>query len=1394
MPADEDQPHPPVTFRRPAEAASRFLRTWAPAQASSFTVEDAIAAASAAGAGPSETRPTSALLAADPDLACVAGRFYSARVLAGLCRFLVRLTSFEREQNVFIPGHRFLPFVDSATEPGSLRLEWFDGRPLEPRRIQAPRALVEMCLRLYGPARADAFLAEPGDPVAVPAFRLPDAAGFGEEFLVTCFDFDTKTYCLAPHREASPPERRAHEEMLHRALREMLEDPPPGTVTAPRQFLHVVAACLDSLCGRPVGPLAPAMTADPGIRIAVSDGAACFVAVAPPAVPPPAEAALAARALSTAAASPSNMAEAASATGHADAASLAAPTRGAPAHTEPATPPSSDPEASSPAPSSSGETATAAVRGVPAHSSSGEAATATVHGVPAPSSPGDAATAAVHGTPAPSSSGDMATAVVHGVPAPSSSGDSCAPAVRETARPADPAPEPARGSPAAPASSPGEWTSVFRRLDALLQSASAPGAAEPPAGRIAWRIWIDPASPRITPWAQKPTREGWTRGRPILPHAIERGAEPWLLPADQAAARRLIPLAGAASARFDLFELLECLVRHPYVFWDDEGDRPVRIDADDLRLRVEVGASGAIGLLPAAGGLVGGRGAAAYLHSRGLVLVDRDGGRVVLGRATPLAVTLLQELHIGARVIPPEAAEALLARIPLLSGVLPIDLPPALQGDEAEADGRILLRLTPERGQGLAIAMRVRPLPSEACVFRPGDGPSEVRAVVEHRRLFARRDLAAEAERARGLRDSLGLDRYPEQTPWDWRILDDETALDLVESLRPRPREGLVVEWPAGVSGLPTVRVVGIDRLRVTISEDGDAFGVDGSIDVDGVLVSLARILDRLRAGRKYVPIGDGKWLKISDFLAARLRSLAQSGPAGTARVQVDRTAAPALAEWLREAGTVQACRAWNELLGRFDEAMHLAPDPPAGLHAELREYQLEGYRWLCRLAAWGVGGVLADDMGLGKTVQTLAALVARAADGPALIVCPSSVEFNWEREARRFCPMLQPVLYRDSGRAQGGHGPGDLVIASYGMVLRDAERLHAIPWHTLVLDEAQMLKNSHTKTAQAVRALRAPWRLALTGTPVENRLGDLWSLFRAVCPGLLGSRERFQQRFVGPITRGDDPAPRTELAQLIRPFLLRRTKAEVLHELPARTEIPLAAELSPEERELYDAARLRAADRLEQGRGLAESDRRFQALAAITELRQLACNPKLVYPDLEVGSTKMRLFLETAEELIAGGHRALVFSQFTRHLGLVRRELDGRGIRYLYLDGDTPQRQRRERVDAFQRGEAELFLISLKAGGTGLNLTAADYVIHLDPWWNPAVEDQATDRAHRIGQTRPVIVYRLIAVDTIEDRIVALHADKRDLVAGILEGADQAAKLSIEELIDLVRTGGAGR
>jgi SNF2 family DNA or RNA helicase len=456
----------------------------------------------------------------------------------------------------------------------------------------------------------------------------------------------------------------------------------------------------------------------------------------------------------------------------------------------------------------------------------------------------------------------------------------------------------------------------------------------------------------------------------------------------------------------------------------------------------------------------------------------------------------------------------------------------------------------------------------------------------------------------------------------------------------------------------------------------------------------------------------------------------------------------------------------------------------PSTLQVELRDYQREGFDWLARLAEWGVGACLADDMGLGKTVQALALMLLRAPRGPQLVIAPTSVAINWLSEAARFAPTLKVHSYLQN-RSLEGLGPLDLVVASYGLLQQDDQAFAAQHWTSVVLDEAQAIKNPSSKRSQAAMTLQADFKLIATGTPLENHLGELWNLFRFINPGLLGSQERFAERFATPIERGEQPA-RKALKALIQPFILRRLKSQVLDELPPRTEITYKVPLSSEEAHYYEALRQQALQTLVNAPQ--EQNKSLQVLAEITRLRRFCCHPSLVMPGAGLAGSKLAAFAEIVAELLENRHKALVFSQFVDHLSIVRKWLEEQGIHYQYLDGATSPKDRKTRMDAFQAGVGEIFLISLKAGGTGLNLTAADYVIHLDPWWNPAVEDQASDRAHRMGQQRPVTIYRLVTENTIEEQIVALHAKKRALADSLLDGGELSAKLDADALLSLLR------
>ncbi|MHB8417284.1 MAG: DEAD/DEAH box helicase [Myxococcales bacterium] len=943
------------------------------------------------------------------------------------------------------------------------------------------------------------------------------------------------------------------------------------------------------------------------------------------------------------------------------------------------------------------------------------------------------------------------------------------------------------------------WRHALADFDRRL--AGERPAPEPGGERLlSWRIGtLDLGVPDVEAVLHKRLRGGaWSSGSARSLHEVRLHPELLTHPRDPEILERLEELGyfHREDPRHEAkrFAVLERLAGHPRVLSRLEGAEPVAV----VRSRLEVIGlelpGGEVELRPA---LDGDPKTSDWLLEGPLVRYfvgfEPDARVIRLARVPEELSALVAAVCLRGATFPREGHRELLRRLAPLEAVVPLRLPPALAGDRLAPSVKPLVRLRSDGAGGLVLSLWARPLP-EGAVHEPGAGPPRVAALASGRRVFADRDAPAEVAAAEAALAKLGLGEPPEGSRWERELREPRVVLDAIASLNASATAGeLAVEWFEQEEAIRLSRRATSADLRVRVEDRRDWFGLSGSLEVDGEAAPLDAVLDAVRSGGRYVPVGPGRFIALSDELWRALARAAEVAYAGRSGLEVAPAAAPALAELAEGAREASLCGSWQRLASRLQAAAALDPAPPAGLAAVLRPYQREGFRWLTRLAAWGVGACLADDMGLGKTLQALALLAARAPSGPALVVAPTSVCFNWVREARRFTPELRPVLYRevDRERALAALGPGDVLVTSYALLVRDAERFAAARFATLVLDEAQAVKNATTRRARAVRELQADFRVALTGTPVENHLGELWSLFRILSPGLLGSWEQFRERFANPIERGRDPARRAALAGVVRPFVLRRAKAQVAPELPSRTEAVLSVRLSPQERKLYDATRLAALAKLEglKGDG-AGRDVRFQILAELTRLRQLACHPRLVDPASPAGSAKLERFLAAVETLREEGHRALVFSQFVKHLALVREALDARGVSYQYLDGATPAAEREARVDAFQRGEGELFLISLKAGGTGLNLTAADYVIHLDPWWNPAVEDQATDRAHRIGQDKPVTVYRLVAEGTVEETILALHAQKRDLVEGLLAGADTAAKLSAEDLLDLIRAG----
>ncbi len=755
----------------------------------------------------------------------------------------------------------------------------------------------------------------------------------------------------------------------------------------------------------------------------------------------------------------------------------------------------------------------------------------------------------------------------------------------------------------------------------------------------------------------------------------------------------------------------------------------------------------------------------------------------------------------------------------------PIPLP-ALQSDSVivERTATPVLQLTKRHGPdeaGVISLLDTLTLDFDYAGEKGGHGVAEggderqfVRVAGPKGPEFVRRDPAAEAASAQVLADFGFVQLRVADGAGKGRRVHVLRGVDAAEQwhrfLAERMPELQAEGWRCTVDtgfGPRVAKSVGGFDARVSDAERG-SFSLDLGIEVDGVRVALLPILMRLmeRGPEALRTLGDELVTSLEDGRVVRLpadrvrRLMAVVGDLMEAAASRTDSAlvlpdgeAPAIMD-LEELLTTR----WQDAAGvaatveRFREmpAMEDVPTPP-GFTVSLRPYQQHGLSWLQHLRSHALGGFLADEMGLGKTAQTIAHICAEhqagRLDRPVLVVMPTSLVANWQAELERFAPHLSVAVLHGQGReARRSQLDGTaVVLTTYAVLARDAEPMREIPWHMVVLDEAQAIKSPDAKATRAVCQLEARHRVCLSGTPIENNLDELWSQFAFLQPGLLGDRKSFTKRFRSPIEKEGDPLRRSQLARRIRPFILRRTKAEVATELPPKETILRHINLGSEQRELYDTIRATLHDSVrDQLSELGPSQGRFVVLNALLKLRQACCDPRLVKlasGQSEAGSAKLDTLMEMIGGMLPEGRRILVFSQFTSMLDLIKPRLVEAGHKFVELRGDT--RDRAEPVRAFQAEEVPLFLISLKAGGRGLNLTAADTVIHYDPWWNPAVEDQASDRAHRIGQKRSVFIYKLIAADTVEERIIHLQQRKAELAGLAFDAEVEAAGLDAEDL-----------
>ncbi len=905
--------------------------------------------------------------------------------------------------------------------------------------------------------------------------------------------------------------------------------------------------------------------------------------------------------------------------------------------------------------------------------------------------------------------------------------------------------------------------------------------------RMVWGIYYRSQQCMIFPREQKQNKRGWTKGRPIALQKLHDNPEQYsyLTAQDQricqcitAETERNYSRYPSTSYEFSIARALKMAMGHSLLFWSNEVG-----SIDDLTPIELTVAEPVLEILQKKTGLL-------------LTLVPWVAEHNTLSFTNPSHYKLtLVEFNLQHREIakilgkeglkiPKSAKQEVLDSIssiaPLLTVHSDIGGAGAVDAKKVTAQTRPVFHLEPA-GIGLKLACYVQPFGDDGPLFHPGVGANSVFAEIKGKSVQTQRFLKKERQAFDEVVDQCPL--LMGTTDWEWNLEDPEDALGTLLQLQ-NLADSVLLTWPKGKK-IQLGRAADLGQMQVSIKKQQDWFSIQGELQHgDNEVIEMMQLLQLLeQSSGRFLRLGENQFITLTQELRKRLDDLHQYSD----DLRFHKLATQAI-ETLTDGMQVKQSKPWKDQLNKISSASDLITPVPSTFQAQLRDYQHEGFQWLSRLAHLGAGACLADDMGLGKTIQALAMLVHRAAQGPALILAPSSVLLNWVDEVQRFAPTLKVKRFGTGDRQQmlKQASAFDIILCSYGLLQTEQKQLETVHWHTLVADEAQAIKNIHAKRSKAAMALKADFKIITTGTPVENHLGELWSLFQFINPGLLGSLNQFNQRFANPIEANKDRQAQRRLKNLIQPFILRRLKTDVLTELPSRTEITLRVELSAEESALYEAIRQKAVEKMAETEDH-PGQKRIKMLAEIMRLRRACCHPQLVMPETKISGSKLQAFAEIITEMQNNGHKALVFSQFVDHLQIIKAFLEKQNIVFQYLDGSTPIKQRKTAIDAFQSGIGEVFLISLKAGGVGLNLTAADYVIHMDPWWNPAVEDQASDRAHRIGQQRPVTIYRLVASHTIEEKIVKLHSQKRDLADNLLEGSEMSGKMSVDAMLQLI-------
>ncbi len=939
--------------------------------------------------------------------------------------------------------------------------------------------------------------------------------------------------------------------------------------------------------------------------------------------------------------------------------------------------------------------------------------------------------------------------------------------------------------------------------------------------RLAWLVSF--AYQEVNPYEQSFSKDEWTKGRKVSVVKLKDNTEEYSYLSEQD--KEIIKKSAKKDYWADNYTIdyniaMPLLASHPLVF-DEQSAKNIQLELKPLKLDIEK--------IKASKDEEYQLSFALPSHKVG-IYTKQEGNTYSVTPITQQHIHLKELMGTEKLIVPKTVQEKVLELVSHEESPVEVRLNMELKELSAHQINSTptfrLKRTHSNIGLGLEVSAIVYPLENTQTFFTPTKGSASLVVQAQTSPIKINRNFEQEQNEINALlelcptlKTNLLNDEYT------WELLEPETAYQALLELQEgkNTNASLNFEWfnsqPIKIS-----HTLNANEMKVRVQSKNNWFSLEGNIQVDENLVlDMRKLLKESKKNRgKFIPLHDGQILSITEDFKRLLDKLNAISQEDKSEQILHPLAIPALENIMHSIGLEEEVlnknftfdknfRTWQTKLQELDKAISL----PKNLQAELRPYQYDGFNWLASLVHIGAGACLADDMGLGKTLQSITLILHTVQNTeidysqlqknsavennalPVLIVAPTSVCHNWESELTRFAPTLsvKRLTAMNSKKERKAViknlAENEILILGYSLLNSEITTLLERNFKLIIFDEAQALKNAQTIRSKSSAMLNAHSKIALTGTPIENSLEDLWSIFNIINHGLLGTNEAFNYRFNPPATALDVTKnnARNNLKALVKPFILRRTKNTVLDDLPPRTEQNLIIEPSAEERAFYEALRRQALENIEKIKNSnQEKDKQsqFHILAELTKLRQACCNPSLVDPSSTITSSKLSMLLELINELRSNNHQALIFSQFTGNLKLVYSAISELGIKTMYLDGSTQEKKRAELVSSFQNGQADVFCISLKAGGQGLNLTAADYVIHLDPWWNPAVEDQASDRAYRIGQTRPVTVYKLIMQGTVEEKILKMHDSKRNLAEDVLAGTSNAQRLSVDDLMTL--------